>query len=408
MLQLSDLLKDHAIALRLEAGSEEAGYLAQIFPLPRTPTVVVIKNGELKEYVTPGATKEDFLRRIQNVFNSAPHSAGSVVAQSTTTSTNATQSEPAAVPTPAQSPPVSEQAPSTTTSSESVRRILAARAARLQAQKEQAEIRAKEERAKRAEKVKAEAEAGMNTDNAKAHRQAEAFKKRRQQEEEERQRILKRIEDDKAERKLRAAEREQQRVDSLKGGDVAASLTNAPTSKLHMTSKASGMTALQVRLFDGSTLRSRFESKSPLKDIRKWVDDNRTDGAQPYKFKQVLTPLPNKNIDDTEESQAIGELGLSPSSTLVLIPVAKYSSAYGEPSQGIFSRIISFIMSIFAWFLGFFRSSGPQHTGQVSGSEAHGSSREQSRVGGAQNTRNQQRDQQLYNGNSVSHSLMPA
>ncbi|WKT47921.1 hypothetical protein QSH57_012826 [Fusarium oxysporum f. sp. vasinfectum] len=366
---LSDLLKEHSIALRLKAGSEEAGYLAQIFPLPRTPTVVIIKNGELKEYITPGTSKEDFLRR--------------------TPAASEQQSTP---PT---------AAPST---SENVRRILAERAARLQAQKEENERKVKEERARTKEKAKAEAEAGMDTDNARAHKQAEAVRKKKQKDQEEKARILKRIEDDKAERRLRAEQREKQKLDNLKGGDVAASLVSAPETKLSSTSKSGAITALQVRLFDGSTLRNRFKTTAHLKEVRHWVDENRGDGSQPYTFKQVLTPLPNKNIDETEEDKPLGDLGLFPSSTLVLIPVKKFTTAYDD-SQGIVSRVIGFILGIFTWIFSLF-GGGDERTGHRGPtSDAPGSSQE--RVQSFQNRRDQQRDQQLYNGNSLNFEPRP-
>ncbi|KAF4979366.1 hypothetical protein FZEAL_4407 [Fusarium zealandicum] len=401
---LSDLIKDHAVALRLEAGSEEAGYLAQIFPLPRTPTLVVIKNGELKEYITPGTSKEDFLRRVQSAFNSTSQSSSSAASQPATSSASTAPTEPERVTTADQSSPPT-MPPST---SDNVRRILAERATRLQAQKEEMERKAKEDRTKAKEKAKVEAEAGLNTDNARAHKQAEAVKKRKQKDSEERARILKRIEDDKAERRLRAEEREKQRADSLKGGDVASSLVNAPETKLPSMTRPGGMTALQVRLFDGSTLRSRFKTDSPLKEIRGWVDESRTDGTQPYKFKQVLTPLPNKNLDETEEDKAIGELGLSPSSTLVLIPVKKYTSAYDESSQNIFSRFLRFILSIFTWFFGIFGFGEGRGAarGSADRDDAPSTSREQSRIRGFQNP-NDQRDQQLYNGNSLNFEPRP-
>jgi hypothetical protein len=368
--------------------------LAQIFPLPRTPTVVIIKNGELKEYITPGTSKEDFLRRVQTAFNSA----------SSVTTPQPTPAQPPAQVTPQPATSTAEQTPTTASSStsENFRRILAERATRLQAQREENERKVKEERARTKERAKAEADAGLSTDNARAHKAAEAVKKKRQQDQEERARILKRIEDDKAERRMRAEEREKQRIDSIKGGDVAASLVSAPETKLAASTKTGGMTALQVRLFDGSTLRSRFKTNAPLKEIRQWVDENRNDGAQPYTFKQVLTPLPNKNIDETEEDKAIGELGLSPSSTLVLIPVKKYTSAYDDDSQGIVSRIIGFILSVFSWIFGLFGSDERAPRGSVGPT----SSRERSRIREFQNP-SDQRDQQLYNGNSLNFEPRP-
>lgn len=42
-LKLTPLLPAKAVLLRLEAGSEEANYLAAICPIPKVPTLVVIK-----------------------------------------------------------------------------------------------------------------------------------------------------------------------------------------------------------------------------------------------------------------------------------------------------------------------------------------------------------------------------
>ncbi|KAI8722456.1 UBX domain-containing protein [Fusarium sp. LHS14.1] len=384
---LSELIKDHAIALRLTAGSEEAGYLAQIFPLPRTPTVVIIKNGDLKEYITPGTSKEDFIRRVQSVFNST-----------TSSSSAATQPAPAPPSAPAQPEPPAAAPPAAapqTSTSENVRRILADRAARLQEQRE-ADKKAKEERAK-AEREKAKA-AAMDKDNAAAHKAADAVRKRKQQDQEERARILKRIEDDKAERRMRAEERQKLRTETVETPLEAA-------TKLPSMTKVGSMTALQVRLFDGSTLRSRFKSETALKEVREWVDESRTDGKQPYTFKQVLTPLPNKNIDETEEDKAIGDLGLSPSSTLVLIPVKKYVSAYND-SGNIFTRFIYFILGIFTWFFGLFGSREDRGASQAPAhdDDAPTSPRDESRIRAFQN---QQRDQQLYNGNSLNFEPRP-
>lgn len=413
------MIKDQAVALRLKAGSEEAGYLAQIFPLPRTPTVVLIKDGELKDYITPDTTKDDFIRRIQNAF-SAP-------AQPTTSATAASQPAAAstdighAATTNAPPPSTSDSQPVAARNAEpersdNVRRVLAERAARLQAEKEEAERKAKEERNKAKDKAKAEAEAGADTEAARSHKQAEALKKRRQQEQEERRRILKRIEDDKAERRMRAAEREQKRIDNQTGGDIAAALANAPKTKLPSTTKTSELTSLQVRLFDGSTLRSRFKTAASLKLVRAWVDENRGDGDAPYNFKQVLTPLPNKKIDETEEQQSLGDLGLSPSSTLVLVPVQSYTTAYEGAPQGILARIVGFIFGIFGWFLGLFglgrrgggspEPSKDDSDSQDSGSATSSQLRER-RIRGFENSQDRLRDQQLYNGNSVRKPMVP-
>jgi len=41
--QIRTLLEAHGVTLRLTAGSQEESYLAQLYPIPRKPTVIVIK-----------------------------------------------------------------------------------------------------------------------------------------------------------------------------------------------------------------------------------------------------------------------------------------------------------------------------------------------------------------------------
>ena len=41
--QLNQLLQDKSVSLRLQSGTQEAGFLASICPIPKLPAVVVIK-----------------------------------------------------------------------------------------------------------------------------------------------------------------------------------------------------------------------------------------------------------------------------------------------------------------------------------------------------------------------------
>lgn len=395
-----------------------------------------MKHGELKEYIAAGTSKEDFIRRVLVAFNAAPpapapaSSLPSPAASPTSSPTRLSAPVPAPAPashstsnspSPSPSPSSQAQIPPTTAQaaaqSEIVSRILAERAAKLQAQKEEAERRAKEERIKAQEKAKAEAQAGADTSSARVHKQAEELKKKRQAEQEERRRILKRIEDDREERRMRAEAKEKQKIDNQKIGDVAASLVNSKQSKLPSTTKVSEMASIQVRLFDGSTIRSRFKTASPLKEVRRWVDQNKGENKAPYTFKQVLTPAPNKNIDSTEEHKSLGELGLVPSSTMVLIPVQNYSTAYpGEKLQdSVFSRFLRTILGFFVWILSLVGLAGGEQREEAPSNREGGSERERGsdataraaseerrrRVRGLQNLADRQRDHQLYNGNSV-------
>ena len=401
--KLTALMQKECVALRLQAGSDEAGYLAQIFPLPKTPTIVLMKHGELKEYIAAGTSKEEFLRRVQGAFSKAQ-----ATASTNTASTSSTTDSSSTRATTTQSSATTSN--TTPQSSENVTRVLAERAARLQAQKQEAERRAKEDREKAKEKAKAEAEAGIESQAASVHNQAELVKKKRLQQNEERRRILKKIEDDKEERRARAQERELIRLDAQKTGDVASALVNAPETKIPSTVRTGSMASLQVRLLDGSTIRSRFKVDQTMKDVRTWVDAERGNNKVAYKFKKVLTPLPNKNIDDTEEDQTLQALELAPSSTLVLIPVQQYAEAYAGASGAgnVFRQIFGLITGFFMWLLGLFGLAG-NSTSSTSGSASQGRppnegtpSTQAARDERARKfDEDRRRQQQLYNGNSV-------
>lgn len=379
-LQLKQLIETQAVALRLQAGSDEAGYLSQIFPLPKTPTIVIMKHGELKEYIAAGTLKDDFFRRMHTSLGSAPRSPPQAIP--------ASQPAPQTPSTPI---PGLSSSPEAGTSSDSVKKVLAERAARSQQAKEEAERKAKEAQAK------AEAEASASP---KPNPQADEYKVKRQQKSEERQRILQRIEDDKQARRMAAEERERQR--SQTGESTPTNGTRRPS-----TTKISETTSIQVRLLDGTTIRSRFKTSASVTDIRKWVDGERNDGELPYKFKQILTPLPNKNIDEAEESKSLLEIGLAPSSTLLLIPVTRYAAAYTNDQGGIFSRLLALIFSFLTGILSIFglggqsSPAGPQQTELQPA--ASSTAAERTREAAKQ----RQKDYQLYNGNSVSQLVHP-
>ncbi len=225
-------------------------------------------------------------------------------------------------------------------------------------------------------------------------------KKRAQDARDERARILKRVEDDKAERRERKAE-----AKALADGSA---LPTGPSSAQQVKATNSAECALQIRLFDGSTIRNRFPSSASLrKDVRPWIDEKVT-VDQPYNFKQVLTPLPNKTIETSEEEETLQSL--CPSATLILVPIAAYTSAY-EGGTGLVSRgvsagygLVSSGLGIVTGLLGGFLGGG----GRV---EEHqqaptSASRPNTSIN-VRTLRDQQPskdDQQFYNGNAVSTS----
>ncbi|KAK4174046.1 hypothetical protein QBC36DRAFT_380508 [Triangularia setosa] len=445
-----DLLQSTSVTLRLVAGSQEEGFLAQLYPLPKKPTLVVIKNGQLKEYIAAGVTKELFFERLRKALSPAEVPPPPPPAQ---TEPVASPTVPSAAPAMATTPqpivasqtaPITESntsssgqtTPPTPSEPSHVQPMTAQTAAKIERMKA-AEAEAKK---RREEKGKANE---APTKSPTAHNQyAEALKKKQKEAREERQRILKQIEDDKAERKARQEALEAERKAATEASTVPFA---AASQVLPQTSRVSSHAAIQVRLFDGSTLRSRFSSTDTLKDVRQWVTENRKDGKRPFNFKILLTPLPSKTVDATEEEKTLQELELTPSCTLILLPVPKYSSAYsrssgsgsstasstnstGEERGNIFQRFIGFILFIVGLIGGLFSTlfstSGPaagqqdldgdetprqQSPARGGGQQRQGGAQGQGgdrRIGGLESLR-RRNEQQFYNGNSTNFEPRP-
>lgn len=88
--------------------------------------------------------------------------------------------------------------------------------------------------------------------------------------------------------------------------------------------------ALQVRLFDGTAVKHRFSAEASLADVRDWLDKNRSDGSDAYVF---FRNMPRTTFDETQEQKSLRELGLWPSSTLIMRPVPNAATAYASASN---------------------------------------------------------------------------
>ncbi|KAI0545871.1 hypothetical protein F4679DRAFT_559582 [Xylaria curta] len=391
-------LESQSVILKLTAGSEEAGYLEALFPVPKKPTVVIIQNGQLKEYIAAGTSKEEFIRRIGKTSQLGatqrpPSTTASTVpapSQDHQTST-ASHNDDSLYDDEVQPTPAPTSSSSTQPTTEE-KRLTAA-----EKQKSKARTEAEEEAKRRVDERCSPASAEQ------AH--ANEVKLRKAQANEERKRILKRIEDDKRARKERdAAERRARSLlanpntAAAADSSVGSSAADPAIPLRNQVSKAGQGDScnLQVRLTDGSTLRSRFASDKTLGvDVRGWIDTERTDGDAPYAFRVVLTPLPNKVIEPQEEIKSLLSLGLAPSATLVLIPT-RYSVAYAgrgrggggilSPVIGIFSSLFGAIMASIGGFFALFFGGGSNAGHEDIPME---------------NLRARRRDAQLYNGNSL-------
>lgn len=327
MVQLSSLLVQKAVLLRLQAGSTEAGFLAAFSDISSIPTLVVIQNGQLQLQLKSDATKNDFINSVRQVLGASPIPGSSATATSPPQAITPTQTESTAnaeeetdlygesepmIPTP-EPPPAS--APSTKAKGK--------------------------QKASWTPDLKPATSSGSAS---KAQQEArDALRKKKREEAEELARIKARIEADKAARKVEAerrkAEREQERNQTAQ--TAAPSRTNTSTRG----SQAKNVN-LNIRLFDGRTIRSTFAREATLQgEVRSWIDSEFSKLAQddeninhrqlpPYYFRHILPPQPSRELSAGDESQSLGDIDMAPSATLVLVPVKGYTQAYTGHNSG--------------------------------------------------------------------------
>ncbi|RKF74733.1 putative ubx domain-containing protein [Golovinomyces cichoracearum] len=384
--RIKRILSDQSVLLRLEAGSEEAGFLAAIFPIPKTPTFVLIEGGNLKEYITPGVLKDDFCRRLISIF--VPN-----------------EKVPSAfrLPQLGSAVPGEDEFPAQSTSTVKTSHV----------------PKAKEDGGNAAQEPKIESQAHNPTTQLPSFSQNYALLQKKLQDQDERARILKRVEDDKKHRRTEAARRkaERQISNSNLASDSAKISCPPNSSPLHFCS-------LLIRLFDGSTIRSKFHGTATLSnEVRTFISQHQPEKShQPYIFKHILSPSSNHTIEATEETLSLQELGCFPNTTFILAPVKVYSEVYSKRGVGAVTN--SFIGGLINNGLRMISGGLSMVVGTLSA--AVGSSSTDERAEGSQRNDNRNRsapsntstsqllaemsnleernrmdEQQFYNGNSV-------
>jgi hypothetical protein len=314
--------------------------------------------------------------------------------------------------------PASPSAPRPTST---VQNLLAERRERLERDKKDKDAAEKAEK-----KAKADARLDAiikNPDSAKAKQASYAQEQRRRQQDakQERERVLREIENDKAVRKEKEQQRKALAKAEAEGNDGVDGLANQQLAQEAAQSrpKTSKECAVQVRLFDGSTIRQRFPSDQTLRShVRPWIEKQRSDGDTPYTFKQILSPMPNRTLSISEEEESLQSLGLAPSATLVMVPVQGYTAAYAGES-GLLSKGVStgynvlstgagMITGALSTFLGVGQAnSEAQQAASGSSQDAQQATSAASKINvrTLQDQRSDKEDHQLYNGNQVSHDL---
>ncbi|KAL8784562.1 MAG: hypothetical protein Q9213_003910 [Squamulea squamosa] len=438
--QIVTLLNNQAVALRIRAGSQEAQYLAAYFPVSGFPTVIIIYNGQLITHVQGGVDFDAFKGAILEALSQNPQEnqpvipptppdsmiAGSSAASSAPPQRGTTTSAPAsstashqASSTSTVAVPATPQAESTTSTpaSSSLQQVMEDRRKRLEIDKAAKDAAEKEQRKKIAQARREAAESDSTKPGDPISNQslyAQQQRKRKLEAKAERERILREIENDKAARKEKEAQR--RALAQADATDAEKDVEPVDAKPPRHWAASGQQCSLQVRLFNGQTIRAKFASDQTLsKDVRTWIAEQRTDGDTPFTLKQIVTPLPSRTITISEEEQSLQSLELLPSATLVMVPIEGYTNAYTS-DQGIVGKVVSLgynaastggnmVVGALGTFLGFGRATtGSEQTGghDESGvAPGPAAADKGTRFRTWRQKESEDTDHQLYNGNQL-------
>ncbi|KAL9087995.1 MAG: hypothetical protein Q9159_003350 [Coniocarpon cinnabarinum] len=401
---LPQQLESKAVTLRIETGSQEAQQLSAFYPVEEAPALLIINQGRLVAHIRKGTDESDFALLVlkglhPNLGQPSQILNGSLPQQAASNPPAPTaRSEQASSPTPVATTNAGQSAHQT--SSQSMASV--------------------------DEGAMSTPVPPTNASNTTKSRQQDSYAQRQaranQEARQERERVRALIEADKRSRRAREEQRRFEAQEASAEARRASSVT-AEVGEIGSQTKSRGATtaeaAVSIRLMDGTALRSKFERGATLyRDVRPWIDANRTDGTLPYTFKVVLTPRPSRALDDADEGKTLVDLGLAPSASLVLVPVRNLSEAYHSGgSRGFIASapalLYGYVASLVMLLVGFIK----RLLGRGDGSEAAGPSTPMSSETETQDAKTGQSrirvktlqdqqdgtrdDQQLYNGNTL-------
>jgi hypothetical protein len=377
-------------------GSTEAGFLSAFCPIEKAPSFIVIQDGQLREQIVSGVSQDEFINRIRTVLGAAPILGSNSQASNAALQEDTPESQ-IARETPASPLPSIRQGPST--------------------------------KAKGKQKAAPPAPSPVPTGPSAQQLAREALRKKKHDENAELARIQAGIAAAKAERKAQAEARKADRERLIQPSPTTSSFSTTTSTKGSRAQKVH----LNVRLFDGRTIRSTFDRTTKLQDeVRQWVDQEFTamtedpnEKLPPYYFRQILAPLPSRELSAGDESETLGDIDLAPSATLVLIPVKGYTEAYSGGGGGVVGGVVGGVTGLVGGVLGL-ASSAVGMVGNALGSvvgygsasaqeeqAAQGRTLSEARLQGDTNVRvttladhraREPRSQELYNGNQVSNA----
>ncbi|KAF7125214.1 hypothetical protein CNMCM5793_001323 [Aspergillus hiratsukae] len=409
--QFARLLETRAVLLRLTKGSDEAGFLTSFCPIVRFPAVVVIKNGMLREYLVPEISKDDFRTRLRAALDDTKSTTQNVPENASSPSAAlSSASSPSPAPAPAPAPTATARPTPTPTSalSDSV--------------KDQPEASGTQQ-PKKEHDPSPEQTQKAPTKAAGSDRPPQSTQKNQQSKRE--QQVRQYVANIQKQSMVEPTKDTLPRPASDAGSGVGPS---RETSTPHQPSPPEQY-RLQVRLFDGSSVRNSFAPSQTVRgDVRPWLDGLLQEEKRPYNLKHILTPLPNRALTIADEERTLEDLGLGSTANLVMIPINSYTEAYNSSGSslpvraaysayGLLSSAVGTATGLVGSFIGYnpasSDSSGSAPTASSSGNGNGNGARSPQpaassgpRIRTLRDQREERNDNQFYNGNQVSrHAL---
>ncbi|KAI8601736.1 hypothetical protein EDD21DRAFT_373737 [Dissophora ornata] len=370
----SELSGLNLVALRLIKDSPDGMMFGQIFPVMIVPSLYLIRNGLLADFMNSAVDMDSMLERIKKAvdghFQIPPPP--NTVLPAATTSTGTSASAPTSGPETAQvTQPLVEAASSSTvdnstpaphanTASSSSAATPPPRIDQAQAlkdlMKERKLKREKEEREAQKQREidrrsssKALSDAQGELKDKQNKKLKDQIEKEKREEAEYKKRVKQALEDDKARRR---AEKEKARAASAAAAALSSPLPEQLLTPGEIQSQNAGLTQarndaapalaygssrLNIRLFDGSSIRNTFKATDTLEKVRSWIDENQKGCEDTYNIVQLI---PSRTF--TDESKMLRDLELCPSATLVLKKTATASSAYKGSEGGAVPTLLSY------------------------------------------------------------------
>ncbi|KAJ5816800.1 hypothetical protein N7447_009033 [Penicillium robsamsonii] len=370
--EVARALNAKAVVLRLTAGSQEAGFLAPFCPISKFPTVILIKNGTLNEYIGPDISKDDFRSRLIAALESEQVPSPTQQLQSNNTPTASINTTPVSVaPKPQPEAPSSASKPAKQTNETAIK---------------------KQSPVEQIPKKAAEPAKSAGSTSQKHLSSKEASNK-----------------DTKGKAPMGSKQPTEKGAVKSEHQEPKPVVPRGPPTEYR----------LQVRLFDGRSVRSSFTPTQNIRnDVRAWLDEKMEGDNRPYNLKHILTPLPSETLSVAQESQTLRDVGLGSTANLVMVPVSTYTEAYSAggslPVRGISavynlaSSVASTATGLVGSFLGY-GSTAPASDAATSSTSsappATGNSQRPRTTGpNVRTLRDQQdgrRDNQFYNGNQL-------